>query len=827
MLVNGWKPISTIYLQIKRYLEIKKATSPMVKKLLLLLLCITSLSFSQELQEKYQRAKINYNTLEDLARLDKMGIPVDHGIHKKGYFIISDFSVSEIEIARKAGFSIDILIEDSKEYFLQQNRLKTPSQKNPSCSGSGAIDYQTPANFGFGSMGGYFTFQEILDQLDLMYSLYPNLITQKENISNFLTEGQPDNSTTPPIGGNGIKWVKISDNPTNSSEGEPQILYTAIHHAREPAGLSQLIFYMWYLLENYDNDPEVQGILNNTELYFVPVVNPDGYLYNEKTDPNGGGFWRKNRYNGHGVDNNRNYDYYINGDPNNNVWGGEGSSPDPNSNVYAGTGPFSEIENQAIKWFVEQHEFVMAFNNHSYGDLLLFPYGYTDNVPTPENELFEGISEELVSQNGYINMISADLYPAAGDSDDFMYGTIGTHDKIYAFTPEVGPSFWPSSNQIEDISKSMMYLNITSAKMVNNYANITDTSPLFVGDQATIISTFDLKRYGVSGNGNFTVSINPISANISSVGSPVTFNNLDPLEEVNGIILYTLIGGTEAGDEITYELVVNNGIYDNIILINKIFGSLIPVFEDPGDSVTDNFNNNGWGITSNTFVSPFSSITDSPNGNYPNNTNETITLKDQIDLMNALGANVTFFAKWDIENNWDYVQFEVSIDGGGNWIPQCGKYTNEGSTNNGQPTGEPLYDGTQNDWISEEIDLSDYLGESILVRFQLVSDNIQRADGFYFDDLKINIVEETILDISTDSISQFNIYPNPVDDILNIITPLINYSIEVYNLQGQLLNKSDNNTGSQSFNYSSYTTGIYLMKLFSEKASQTFKIVKR
>ncbi len=428
----------------------------MKKIILLALLIVFQIGYTQNQQEKHQRAKINYNTPDDLAKLDALGIPVDHGIHKKGHFVISDFSLSEIEIAKTAGYVVDILIEDSKEYFLQQNSLNKAPERNLSCSGGNTIDYQTPDNFSLGSMGGYFTYQEMLDELDQMKALYPNLITTKSNISNFLTEGEPDNSTSPPIGGNGIKWVKISDNPDNTSEGEPQILYTAIHHAREPNSLSQLIFYMWYLLENYDTDNEIKSIVDNTELYFVPVVNPDGYLYNEKTDPNGGGFWRKNRKNGNGVDNNRNYDYYINGDPNNGIWGGEGASSDPDSQTYHGTAPFSEVENQAIKWFCEQHEFIMAFNNHSYGNLLLYPYGFTDNAPTPENDLFEGISEELVSQNGFNNILSSDLYPAAGDSDDFMYGTLGAHNKIYAMTPEIGPAFWPSSNQIEGIAKSMM-----------------------------------------------------------------------------------------------------------------------------------------------------------------------------------------------------------------------------------------------------------------------------------------------------------------------------------------------------------------------------------
>ena len=782
--------------------------------------------FGQDIQEKHQRAKISYNQSEDLMKLESFGIPIDHGVHKKGVFIISDFSISEIQTARNAGYTVDILIEDSKEYFLQRNSINSVAERNLFCTDQTSSDFETPDNFNLGSMGGYLTYQEMLDQLDLMKSLYPDLITTKENISDFITEGQPDSSTTPPIGGNGIKWVKISDNPSNSSENEPQILYTAIHHAREPNSLSQLIFYMWYLLENYDEDNEIKSIVDNTELFFVPVINPDGYLYNEKTDPNGGGFWRKNRKNGNGVDNNRNYDYYINGDPADGIWGGEGASNDPNNQTYHGTAPFSEVENQAIKWFCEQHDFVMALNNHSYGELLLYPYGYANDVPTPENELFEIVSEVLVSQNGYDNILSSGLYPAAGDSDDFMYGTIGTHDKIYAMTPEIGPEFWPPSSQIEGIAKSMMYLNITSAKMVNNYADLIDTSTLFVGNEFIIDQTFGIKRLGLSGSGNFTININPISTNISAVGDPISFSNLDVLEETNGTIQYTLINETQAGDPIVFEIIINNGSYDTKILLNKIFGSLIPVFEDIGDSTTDNFDNNGWGITNTTYVSPSSSITESPNGNYQNNENKTIRLSENINLTNAIGANVTFYAKWDIENNWDYVQLEISLDNGNSWIPQCGLFTNEGSSNGGQPTGQPLYDGTQNNWVLEQINLSDYLGEEITMRFKFESDGEVRADGFYFDDLTVNVLDDETLNNADVLAFQFSVYPNPVSNLLYITTPKNNYTLGIYNIQGQLMSTPSVYSGSQTIDYSQYTKGIYLIKFTSNDHTKIFKIIK-
>ncbi|GAB5399852.1 MAG: hypothetical protein Aureis2KO_14370 [Aureisphaera sp.] len=792
----------------------------MKKLLLTTLLFATCLGFSQEAQETYQRAKISYQG-KSLGQLEALDIPVDHGIKKKGHFIISEFSVSELDRARANGFQVDVIIEDAKAHFLAENAKGMQArQLNPSCDQS-SNDYETPANFHQGSMGGYYTYQEVLNELDEMKAAYPNLITAKQDIHNFVTEGQPDASTTPPIGGNGIKWVKISDNPDSNTEGESQILYTSIHHAREPASLTQLIFYMWYMLENYDSDPEVQNILDNTELYFVPVVNPDGYLYNEKTDPNGGGFWRKNRKNGNGTDNNRNYNFYINGDPSMGVWSGPGSSSDPNSGVYHGTAPFSEAENQAIKWFVENHNFVMAFNNHTSGQLLYFPHAYAD-VPTPDEDLFIAVSGELVSRNGYNALRDS---PFSGDSDDFMYGGVGTHDKILAFTPEIGTSFWPPANQIEPIAKNMMYLNITAAKMVNDFGSVQDTSPTFVGDNTTVDASFSIRMLGVSGSGDFTVSLNPVSTNISSSGSPVNFVGMETLDTDSGTITYTLDAGVQIGDDIVYELVVNNGSYDNVITVNKKFGALTPIFQDPGDSTTDNFDNNGWSTTTATFVSPSSSITESPSGNYQNDANETIALSDPIDLTNAIGANVTFYAKWGIENNWDYAQFEVSINGGASWEPQCGKFTNPGSSNGFQPEGEPLYDGSQNDWVLEEIDLSDYLGETILVRFEFRSDGGVRDDGFYFDDLQISIAEDTLA-IEDNTSNAFSIFPNPVEDVLSITTPLQNYTVEIFNLQGQLVSSEKKNNGSKVIDYSNFASGVYLLKLSSEDTIQTFKIVR-
>jgi len=129
--------------------------------------------------------------------------------------------------------------------------------------------------------------------------------------------------------------------------------------------------------------------------------------------------------------------------------------------------------------------------------------------------------------------------------------------------------------------------------------------------------------------------------------------------------------------------------------------------------------------------------------------------------------------------------------------------------------------------VQEEIDLSDYLGEEILVRFQFASDGAQRADGFYFDDLKINIVEEVVLNTNDVSENAFIVYPNPVTNVLNISSEFDGYQIDLYTLQGQLIQSSISEDRKTQVDYSFLASGLYLLKLTSDNASKTLRIVKQ
>ena len=776
---------------------------------------------------QYHRARIYYQNNIGLTRLASQGVPLDHGIHKKGVYFESDFSDNDIGVAKMFGMKVEILIEDVSTFYKEQNdkeNLPEPQAvfKNGNCTSSGAPTYATPANWELGSMGGFYTYNEMLSELDDMVAMYPNLITAKTPISNFQTyEGRP------------IYWLKISDNP-NTNEAEPEMLYDAIHHAREPAAMQQLIYYMWYLLENYATNPEVQSIVNNTELYFIPVLNPDGYVYNCTQDPNGGGMWRKNRRshsNGnYGVDNNRNYDFID--AQGNSVWGTTGVSFNTSSDVYPGSGPFSEVENQAMKWFCENHNFKLALNNHTYDNSLLYPYGYDNNQYTPDHTTYVAISDIMTEYNGLgmVPKISASLYPASGDSDDWMYGAdLATKPKIYAFTPEISDAgFWPNSSEIENICNSMVFTNLMAAHLITNYATISDQSPLAINNLNGYFS-YDIQRLGLEDPANFTVSIVPVSFNILNVGAANSHNNMSLLQSDLDSISFQLDPAIAIGDLVEYNIQVDNGQYVENFLMTKVYGSETNLLTDNGNSISNWDVSQTWNVTNSDYYSPSSSITDSPNGNYSNNINKTITMNNPVDLTNTLGANMSFWAKWEIEENWDYVQVEVSNDGGNTWTPQCGKYTNLGVADQNAADGEPLYDGFQTTWVKEEIDLSDYLGSTIIVRFKIVSDQYVNEEGYFFDDFEINVM------IGANSIENeiwngLEYYPNPVTDHLNISIPNLKGAIEVnvMDYRSRVIQTNSFLNGQMiNIDMSELSSGIYILQLKNGEESKDLKIVKK
>lgn len=777
----------------------------MKRYLLLLFLTLSIFGFSQD-RLKYSQAKIFYTKSSDLEVLLSHGVGVDHGKAKRNTYIESVFSEEELHIAQNLGFKVEVSIADWETYYHEIIK-DAPYTKSPAPCGSS--DYTVPSHFNLGSMGGFLNYTEVLAELAEMQSLYPQLITVKAPISTYTTAQNRS-----------IYWVKISDNAT-LDEPEPEALYTSLHHAREPGSLQTLIFYMWYLLENYQTDPTIQALVDQSEIFFIPIVNPDGYAYNSTNSPTGGGNWRKNRRNNgdgsYGVDNNRNYDYHF---------AETGVSTSPSGDTWPGTAAFSEPENQAIKWFVEQHQFKIAINAHTYSNLLLFPYGWQTGIQTPDHDLFVDITDIMVQENGFTNQISSALYPASGDSDDWMYAETSTHDKIFAMTPEIGSAFWISQSEIIPQCKEMVHLNMTALKLIHNTPQLTDESPSITSVINNNFS-YQIKNLSIIETpANFTVSITPISSNMVSVGIPNVHNNLVQLGTTTGNINYTLNSGIQQGETILFKVSIDNGLYVTEIIIEKTFGNFTNLLLDVGNTISTNWTSTSWSTTSSTYVSPSSSITDSPSGNYANNVNKTITLKNALNLTNATKAICTFYAKWDLEVNYDYVQFEVSTDNGTTWQPQCGLFTNAGVADQ-NVEGEPLYDGTQSNWVLEEISLDDYLGQSIKCRFQLVSDSGVTADGFYFDDFTVKTIPTSTVGIDTWESLELSLVPNPAKESFSIQSNLMmeDVLVSIYNLTGQLIHRQQINNTNEIVSVGTLETGVYLVSISNSTGSKTLKLV--
>lgn len=767
----------------------------------------------------YSRVKIDL-TETHISEIAKLGLEADHGIYKKGRYFINDFSSYEIKLLKDNNIDFEIQIDDVEHYYAHQNDADhTHDHDHGNDLETRAIDcdavvggnrvYETPANYVYGSMGGYLTYSEAMVELDRMASLYPNLISAKAPIGNIVThEGRP------------IHWLRISDNP-NIEEDEPEVLYTALHHAREPNSLAQMVFYMWYLLENYETDAEVKYLVDNTEMYFIPVVNPDGYVFNEMMRPEGGGLWRKNRYvdeDGEvkGVDLNRNYGY---------KWGfdNQGSSNNPNRETYRGTEGFSEPETQAVRDFCNAHTFQVTLNYHTFGNLLIYPWGYSDQ-PTEEHDVFTAFARLMTRDNNYNAGTGTETvgYTVNGDSDDWMYGDTMSKPPIYSLTPEAGPQnfgFWPPQDAIDGINKENVLQNLTAAHLLLNYGQVKEVinSAQLTEREGNI--ELEVAKYGLQ-EGDLTLRVFSSDNSVFMIGQDEIVFTLPHMGKTVSNFEFMLADEVKSGDEIEFVVELDNGQYVISDTINKIFieGEETVVLTEDGQTANAWEVNGLWATTNSSFVSGPSSITDSPIGNYDDNETNVITLMDQVDLGLAKQATLSFYTRWDIEAGFDFVQILASKDGV-NYEALCGDYTKNAVQS--EVINEPIYDGVQNDWVLEVMDLSDYLGEQISLRFVLRSDGYVTGDGFYFDDLKVEIVGETSSNTNLPNlVSNLEVFPNPFQESFNLKLDLLsnakNINVRLVNSLGELVDEVKRSTlpignHQMSIGHSDITEGIYYL----------------
>lgn len=307
------------------------------------------------------------------------------------------------------------------------------------------------------------------------YYTYDNMTLYLTNLSQTYTDIMSLTSIGTTYEGRNIWMVKLSDN-VQVEEDEPGVLLMGAHHGDEKPSYEILIYFIKYIVETYqsdeldndgdaifnedpfdgidndndgrtDEDPDediVRSTLSNTELYIIPMVNPDGveYGWRKNREPNYGSDGQSTSITSYGVDLNRNYGY---------MWNVVYLFPenyfleyilDDESWIYRGEQPFSELETQAVKSFVETHDIDISLSYHDYGEFMLFPWMHTSRH-TPHESLYRSIGEGMSRINKYDLRIYGQygdreyLIPryqgTPGSSENWLYGEHG----IIAFTMEL------------------------------------------------------------------------------------------------------------------------------------------------------------------------------------------------------------------------------------------------------------------------------------------------------------------------------------------------------------------------------------------------------
>lgn len=242
-----------------------------------------------------------------------------------------------------------------------------------------------------------------------------------------------------------IWCMKVSDNPLEE-EDEPNILFCSAIHAREPISLEVVLAFMEDFFSGIGTDPEIDEFIANNQIWFVPLINPDGHkvvfeeqhLMHRKN-------MRDNNENGmpdysttDGVDLNRNFGY---------VWGPNGTSSSPSSSLYNGPEAWSEIETQYLRDLYRERKFWAGFTYHSQGEYVLYPLGHLPGVCSYDHEIMGDLAVAMsetmprLHQTGnYRPRQAVDFgYTCQGTMGDWSY----SEERIFGYTIELADEFIP------------------------------------------------------------------------------------------------------------------------------------------------------------------------------------------------------------------------------------------------------------------------------------------------------------------------------------------------------------------------------------------------
>jgi carboxypeptidase T len=322
-----------------------------------------------------------------------MGLGADQWSHHIGAGVPADFMIAPWALGDldESGLNYEVVIENVQS----------------------AVDAENARLRNGGAARGWF---DDFKQLDQINEYMDTLAAANPGICEVVDLGQS-------LEGRDIRGLRIANDAFGDAACKPSVLYNACQHAREWISPMVAMYTAEQFLAGYGSDQDLTDLIDRTEILIVPVVNPDGYLYSWTNNR----YWRKNRRNNgggsRGVDLNRNWGY---------EWGhNNGSSGDPDSQVYRGPAPFSEPEIRRLRdWSNSRPRLAAQVDLHSYGQYILWPWGYTSQPP-PYNQAISSLGNELKQIVKSVHNRTYDqgqaytlLYPVSGSALDWFLGGV-------------------------------------------------------------------------------------------------------------------------------------------------------------------------------------------------------------------------------------------------------------------------------------------------------------------------------------------------------------------------------------------------------------------
>ena len=282
----------------------------------------------------------------------------------------------DITITQAGGTTVQALVSPEerewlvKEGFQPRTLYRTIAESIGGEGGEAALD-------------DFHSYPEMTSELQQIAGAYPQ-ITRLEDLGHS-------------VQGRTIWGLKVTANP-DDEEDEPEVRICGLHHGNEWMSAEIPLLLAWHLVENYGTDPSITRLVDEREIWIIPMVNPDGRE----------AMTLSSRYNANGVDLNRDYGY---------MWDGSGGSPSP----------FSQPETQVIRSHALQNQFVVSLSFHCSGNIVNYLWNYTP-VNAPDYDLISLLSEGYGDYNGYWVVEGYNWYQTRGDTNDFSYGCRGDFD---------------------------------------------------------------------------------------------------------------------------------------------------------------------------------------------------------------------------------------------------------------------------------------------------------------------------------------------------------------------------------------------------------------